>query len=61
MLNNWLTPSQESMFLIDIELYHQVWLTNIISVEEIEGTITDEATRVKGEINFDLISQRMFG
>lgn len=61
MLNDWLTPRQEKIVWITIELYHQVWLTNIISSKKVEGNITgEEATRIKGEINFDLISKRMF-
>lgn len=59
MFNNWLTPSQEDMILIDIELYHQVWLTNIINKEKAQAPC-GETTKVTAEINFDLISERMF-
>ena len=59
MLNNWLFPRQEEMLLIDIDLYHQVWLINIISREKVQKPY-GEATRVRGQKNFDLISKKMF-
>lgn len=54
MINNWFDFDISALFV-----GHQANITHIIEKKKVKG-ISGKRTRVKGTMNFDLISQKMF-